>query len=598
MFHRSISACVVAVVVSALPLAAVEIPPGGQSLNVAGELSGYADAKIGQAGKFLSADGQPGGFRITISEPQPTQPFRAQIAAACPDGELAKGDKVLAIVKARAINTEAGSLVAKLQLSGAPYTEAAATTSFDLSPTWTEYPLLFVVENPLPAGKAGLSLFCAQAAQTVEVASVQVLRYPPTTDVANFPRIRRTYVGREPDAPWRKAALERIEKIRKADCAATFTRADGTPLANTAVTLTLRRHEFGFGSATPASYYVNDTEDGRRYRDIIDRLFSIVVFENDLKDMWWGESTPAAEKTKRRAEMDRAFDWLEERHIAIRGHYLMQQAIPGNCAKMDPATVRRHFVETAKERIAFAGNRVCEWDAINHPIAWGGAELFRTRPGLEELDREILALARSLTKLPLWVNEDQLFRSGPQSDGTWEYLRQLKEDGIRVDGLGNQAHLHESYLPSPERILAVTDHFAQLVPRQSITEFDLKTTADEELAADYTRDLLIACFSHPAYTSFLWWGFWEGSHWEPTAASWKKDWTILKRGEVLEEWLGKRWRTQVTLTTDAAGTVSWRGFPGWYDVLVGALPAGACQVTMAKPKTSVKVGSPTIRQGN
>jgi hypothetical protein len=142
----------------------------------------------------------------------------------------------------------------------------------------------------------------------------------------------------------------------------------------------------------------------------------------------------------------------------------------------------------------------------------------------------------------------------------------------QIDGIGNQAHLHESYLPSPEHVLAVTDHFAKLAPEQSITEFDIKTVADEELAADYTRDLLIACFSHPAYTSFLWWGFWEGSHWEPTAASWKKDWTILKRGEVMEEWLGKRWRTEVTLTTDANGRVQWRGFPGHYDITLAGNP--------------------------
>lgn len=578
-----------AVLTSPLPLVALELPPGGQLMSSHAALSGYADASVGKAEKLSAADGQPGGFRVTITQPAPAKSFLAQISVPCPNGALAKGDKVLAIVNARLTHGDEGTLGAKLQLAGAPYTEACPATSFPLTAVWTEYPLLFVVENPLPAGKVGLSLFCAQVVQTVEVAGIQVFRYEPAADVTKFPRIRRTYAGREANAPWRQAALDRIEKNRKTDCALTLTKPDGQPLANATVKLTLRRHEFGFGSATPASFYVNDTEDGRRYRDIVDRLFSIVVFENDLKDMWWGESTPAHEQDARRATMDRAFAWLGDRHIAIRGHYLMQQAVPGNCAKMDAATARRHFLETARARIAFAGPRVCEWDAINHPTAWGGAELFRTRPGLEQLDRDVLSLARSLTKLPLWVNEDQLFRPGPQSDGTWDYLNQLKADGYKVDGLGNQAHFHESYLPSPERIFAVTDRFAKLVPHQAITEFDLKTTADEELAADYTRDLLIACFSHPAYTSFLWWGFWEGSHWEPTAASWKKDWTMLKRGEVLEEWLGKRWRTEVTLTTDATGTATWRGFPGWYDVSPSSFPATACQVTMAKPTTSVKI---------
>lgn len=99
----------------------------------------------------------------------------------------------------------------------------------------------------------------------------------------------------------RKAAIARIEKIRKADCSLVFTDNDGNPLANTRVDLTLRCHEFGFGSAVPASLLVADAEDAKRLREIVDRLFSIVVFENDLKDMWWGDSTPPNTRAARNA---------------------------------------------------------------------------------------------------------------------------------------------------------------------------------------------------------------------------------------------------------------------------------------------------------
>lgn len=578
-----------ALLLAATYLSAVEIPAGGFEMSASSKLSAYADAKVGKAEKT-----EGGGFRLSITQPDPGNSYRAQVSMACPHGALATGDKVLAVVTARVSGQESGSIAAKLQLAGPPYTQATSPTSISLSPVWTDYPLLFVVENPIPEGKASINLFCANAAQVVEVSAIRVFRYAPDTDVSNFPRIRRTYAGREPDASWRKAALERIERIRKADCSLVITSTDGKPLANTRVNLTLRRHEFGFGSAVPARLCVADTEDGKRFREIIDRLFSIVVFENDLKDMWWGESTPVHERTARNAELNKAFDWLAERRIAIRGHYLMQVAVPHNLARMDNPAIRRHFLETTRQRIEFAGDRVREWDAINHPVAWTGADLLSTRPGLEKLDREVLALARSLTTLPMFVNEDQLFRPGPQSDDTWTYIKNLKDDGIRIDGIGNQAHLHESYLPSPEHVLAVTDHFAKLAPEQSITEFDLKTVADEELAADYTRDLLIACFSHPAYTSFLWWGFWEGSHWEPTAASWKKDWTILKRGEVMEEWLGKRWRTEVTLTTDTAGRIQWRGFPGHYDIRLADDPqsTGRFSVSMQKPSSTAVLPHP------
>lgn len=579
----------IALLAAATPLSAVEIPPGGIEMSASAELTAYADDKVGKVDKL-----DPTGFRLSITQPDPKNSFRAQASIACSQGALATGDKVLAVVTARVSGQENASIEAKLQLAGPPYTQATSGTNMSLSPVWTDYPLLFVVEKPIPEGKASMNLFCANAAQVIEVSAIRVFRYGPETDVSSFPRVRRSYAGREPDAPWRKEALERIEKIRKADCSLTLTSPDGKPLTNTRVNVILRRHEFGFGSAVPAALVAANTEDAKRFREIIDRLFSMVVFENDLKDMWWGETSVPHERAARNTELNKAFDWLTERSIAIRGHYLMQTAVPSNLSKVDDATIRTHFLETTRQRIEFAGDRVCEWDAINHPIAWTGADMLSTRPGLEQLDREVLALARSLTTLPMFVNEDQLFRPGPQSDDTWTYLKELKDAGIKIDGIGNQAHLHESYLPSPEHVLAVTDHFAKLAPTQSITEFDIKTVADEELAADYTRDLLIACFSHPAYTSFLWWGFWEGTHWEPTAASWSMDWTIRKRGEVMEEWLGKRWRTDLTLTTDDDGRIEWRGFPGIYDIKLADDSPTTSQfsVSISKPSSTAILQKP------
>jgi GH35 family endo-1,4-beta-xylanase len=349
------------------------------------------------------------------------------------------------------------------------------------------------------------------------------------------------------------------------------------------VWVTLRRHEFGFGSAINAKRLSSDSADDQRYREIIDRLFSIVVFENDLKDGQWSPEFNEKRRSERNAELDRAFAWLQARHIPVRGHYLMQVAAPYNLHGIkDSKVIQQRTLDSVRERLAFVKDRVIEWDVINHPIAWDGADMLNKRPGLEHLDREVFQLSRSLTKLPFFVNEDQVFRSGPQCDDTFTYIQALNEAGLTVAGLGNQAHFHESYLPSPEHLLAITDRFAKIVSAQSITEYDVVTTEDEPLAADYTRDVLISVFSHPAYTSFLFWGFWEGAHWKPEAAGWNKDWSPRLRGQVLEEWIGKQWRTDLTLKTDAEGQVQWRGFPGWYEVTFGSR-SQSLPLTKARP---------------
>jgi endo-1,4-beta-xylanase len=540
----------------------IPVPPGGSDLAGESALKVHADP-----GHATVSQVKGGGWKIDVTRPDETRASLAQVSLDCPAAALAPGECVLALIKGRAPAGNA-SIEAKLQLSGPPYTIAAPTTTIELGSEFKEVPVVFRVTTPIEKGLASLTVLCAGKLQTVEIASIRVLHYPAGTDTSGFPRVRRTYPGREADAPWRKAALDRIEQHRKADFSVRVRGADGEPLVDTKVTLTLRRHEFGFGSAVTAELLTAETEDARRYREIVERLFSRVVFESDLKDFGW--ETGSAGKEERKQRLDRAFGWLGQRRISVRGHYLMQVAVPPNLADVtDAEAIRRHFLDTAQERIDFARDRVCEWDVINHPVAWGGAELLTKRPGLEKLDREIYGLAQRATSLPFFVNEDQLFRPGRQADETFAYLESLKRDGFRVDGLGNQAHFDESFLPSPEQLLAVTDRFAALVPRQEVTEYDIVTHDDEELAADYTRDALIACFSHPAYTGFLMWGFWEGSHWKPEAASWNRDWSARKRGEVLEEWLGRRWTTRITLTTGKGGTVRWRGFPGHYQLEAG-----------------------------
>ncbi|WP_193214883.1 endo-1,4-beta-xylanase [Luteolibacter marinus] len=559
-------------------------PDGGEDLLDRGLLKVQADPAHATAREI-----EGGGWQLNINRPDEERPHLAQISTGIDLNALAEGEVVLAIIRARSAAGDAAVIEAKLQRSDPPYDVLAPPVPLELSGDWQELPVVYRVTAAAEKHRATLTLLCARQLQTVEVSSIRALKYPAGTDTSAFPRIRRTYEGREPGAAWREAALLRIEQLRKSDFSVRVHDADGQALVGKEVVLTLRRHEFGFGSAVTAELLTEESEDGRRYRAIVDRLFSRVVFENDLKDFGWEEG--AEGRDERLARLDHAFAWLGERHIAVRGHYLMQNAVPPNLDDLtDPEAIRRHFLETAKARLDFAKDRVCEWDVVNHPVGWNGAKLFTARPGLAELDREVYGLAQRATALPFFVNEDQLFRPGRQSDETFTYLEKLKQAGFRVDGLGNQAHIDDSYLPSPMQVLEVTDRFGALAPRQAITEFDIVTADDEELAADYTRDLMIAAFSHPAYTSFILWGFWEGRHWKPDAASWTRDWTARARAEVLEEWLGRRWTTSVTLTTGKGGIVQWRGFPGWYEVRVpGDGKTGVFQVTKAVPSGTVEV---------
>lgn len=542
------------------------VPSGGQNLTANMQIAPSMPKEMGSARPIGR------GWSVQLDTPNKNQPFIAQMSINFGAGRIEPGEYLLAVIKARMISPQQGDLHAKIQLQKAPYTSLCADTSVGLTTEWQELPLLFRVTTAADAAQACLLVYFGDLKQQFEIEYLSVTKYPQGTDVSLFPKLRRSYPGRQMDAPWRKQALARIETERKKNLGLRLLDSNGKPLANQEVMISLKRHEFGFGSAVPASLLVADSNDAVKFRNIVDRYFSQITFENDLKDMFWSKESSPYYTNQVKDQLNRSFEWLAQRNISVRGHYLYQIAKPPNLDKvMDPALIRQHFIETAQQRLDFVNDRVVEWDAINHPIAWVGANMLSRVPELKTLDREILKLAYAKTKLPIFVNEDQIFRPGKQCDDTYDYIVQLKQEGFRIDGLGNQAHFDASFLPSMEQIWEVTDRYAKIVPKQAITEYDINAEDDEELASDYTRDLLIATFSHPAYHSFIFWGFWEGSHWKKECASWNKNWTIRGRGKVIEEWLGKRWKTELRLKTNAAGEVTWRGFPGWYELSSSAI---------------------------
>jgi len=116
-----------------------------------------------------------------------------------------------------------------------------------------------------------------------------------------------------------------------------------------------------------------------------------------------------------------------------------------------------------------------------------------------------------------------------------------------------------------------------------ITEFDVNTQ-DEELQADYTRDFLIACFSHPSVTGFTMWGFWEGAHWKSDAAMFRRDWSPKPNAAVWRELVTKQWTTDVTQKTKSDGKLQSRGYLGTYEIIITA--KGKAPVKVIKNLTS------------
>ena len=540
--------------------AEIVIPEGGAEMRCIAK--GFANKA---SGKF---ERTAGGWTISVFEiptPAPSnREDRIGLRLEFPDQEIHAHERLFCILKAR-VHAEYGEVSVKLNRADDTKVFLAKRFPVYVGTDWMEVP--FVVCSEDSAKPPLITLGMGARPQDVEIESIRVFRYPAGHDMSRLNFQKMSYSGREEDSPWRAAAAERIEKIRKGDLIVRLLDAQGQPVSGGSVSMQLKRHFFRFGSAVSADLLAAQGEDADGYRALIERLFSAVVFENDLKPQMY-------EKRKEKRQMsalDSAIQWLENNHIQLRGHYLFQNAINSTMPQQIREIGMAKYCETLREsirgRIDYMGSRACEWDAANHPIAWPSAKLLTQSEGFESIGEDLMREIARLTPLPLVLNEDNLSEvKERQAYATWELLKHYRETGVRVDKLGHQAHYHLANLISPEAFLKVADYYSEVVSAQLVTEFDVRTNGDDQLAADFTRDLMTAVFSHPAFDGFLSWGFWEGKAHHGECMPWRKDWSARPCGEMLEELLGNKWRTRVNLPVGTESLVAFRGFYGRYVV--------------------------------
>lgn len=136
-----------------------------------------------------------------------------------------------------------------------------------------------------------------------------------------------------------------------------------------------------------------------------------------------------------------------------------------------------------------------------------------------------------------------------------------------MSGFGFQSHFGS---PQPiETVAQVVERYAQAFPKLdfAVSEFDVNT-ADESMQADYTRDFTTYVFSHPRFTDFLMWGFWERRHWLPAGSMYRTDWTSKANAVAWNNLWSGVWWTNLAGASDAEGAFAGRAFKGTYQITV------------------------------
>jgi GH35 family endo-1,4-beta-xylanase len=536
--------------------------------------------------KIVPAAGQAfaSAMRVTTAT-QPANSWDIQLAArsAAP---VAKDDVLLATFWARAAEGNEATASFIFEIAGPPYTKSA-DCAVSVGVQWKRFHVPFKSLGDFAAGGAGINFQLGFQPQTIEIGGVEVVNYGRNARLADLPRATVHYRGREADAPWRKAAADRIARHRMGDLKVEVVNAAGEPVAGAVVQIRMTRQAFAIGAAVAAAALLKEGPDGQKYRQFIESNCNRVVFENDLKWPQWEDKAS-------RDRMMQARQWLAERHIEIRGHCLVWPAwrwLPKDLQGLagSPDALRKRVADHVSEEVAAMNGSLVEWDVINEPYA--------NHDLMDILGQDAMAdwfrLAREAdANVRLFVNDYSILSAGgtdkSHQDHYEKTIRFLQAAKAPIGGIGIQGHF-DSRLTPPDRLIEVLDRFASLGLPIEVTEFDVNID-DEDVQAAYTRDFMTALYSHPAVSGILTWGFWEGRHWLPKAAMYRKDWTLKPNGQA---WLDvvKSWQTQATVTTAADGAANAvRGHLGEYEIIAAAAgKTAATRATLTTAGATVRV---------
>lgn len=360
---------------------------------------------------------------------------------------------------------------------------------------------------------------------------------------------------------WREAAEKRIDEIRKDTLTVRVVDAAGRPVAGANIKVTMTEHEFGFGTAVAARQLLGEGENSERYRQFIRDNFNMAVLENDLKwPQWDRDREPALEAVK----------WLREHGISrVRGHTLVWPSwrwLPKELKALeaDPPALRERVRAHIEDIVTATRGTLVHWDVLNEP--YSEKDLMRIL-GNQVMAEWFKEARRHDANTTMFINDYGILSERGEKrehqDHYYQTIRDLLAQGAPLEGIGMQGHFSEP--TAPEKMLEILNRFGEFGLPIAITEFDFRTK-DEDLQAQFFRDFLTLCFSHPRVKWFLMWGFWEARHWRPDAAMIRRDWSEKKNFAVWRELVYGRWWTRAEAVTDASGVALVRGYLGRHRV--------------------------------
>lgn len=432
--------------------------------------------------------------------------------------------------------------------------------TLNIGSVWKRYYIPFLTTQNISKNDLGIVLQYGFQPQEILLKNIKFEVFDETVTIDQLPKTKVTYIGMEPDAQWRKDANARIEQFRKSDFEINILK-DGKPVPNANLKIELKRHSFPFGATMHASEILNNENQYQKFKN----AFGLTVLGNDLKIKRWS-------RKENRAITLAAIDKLRRDNISVKGHVLIWpgfQYNPGIVKKnaKNPEKLEKIIKSHIYSVLDATEGKITHWDVTNETYT---NRDFQNLFGNEELLYDGFRILRNRQpNVYRFTNEYGIISKGgiDSKKQLWyyDYIKRVDENTHNaVQGIGIQSHMGTDLTP-PERVLEILAFYATLGKQISISEFTMDEQ-DPVVREQYTRDFMIAAFSHPNVAEFMFWGFQEDGRGKVDI--YEADGTIGEMGKAYFSLVNGAWKTNISEATNSKGQLINRGFNGLYEFSV------------------------------
>ncbi|HUZ25012.1 MAG TPA: endo-1,4-beta-xylanase [Streptosporangiaceae bacterium] len=278
--------------------------------------------------------------------------------------------------------------------------------------------------------------------------------------------------------------------------------------------------------------------DTPAYTAVLASQFSVVTPGNEMK---WGVVEPT-QGTFDWSGADRLVAFAEQNGQLVRGHTLLwHNQLPGwlttgvangtiSNSRLTDLLEQHIFTEMGRYR-----GRIWQWDVANEfftdssPSTINPNDFWVSHLGPGIIPRAFRWAREADPHALLFYNDYNIAGedgTNAKSDAAYAWLQQMKDQGVPIDGVGDQGHLDTQY-GFPTQMTQDFQRFAALGLKVAITEADVRTFVDgpaTQVPTDHLAtfaqpyefsQMLQACLAVPECISFTAWGFGDADSWVP-----------------------------------------------------------------------------------